>query len=99
MLVQRLGKGPGRPINPLSDRLAVLAALQAVDLVVPFDEDTPQELIETIRPDILVKGGDWSTDNIVGAGFVRSSGGEVHAIPIEFDRSTTGLIERIRKSG
>lgn len=96
--VHRLNKGSDRPFNPLSDRLAVLAALEVVDLVVAFEEDTPMELIGAVKPDHLVKGGDWSPENIVGADFVRTSGGEVHAIPIEFNRSTTDLIERIRSN-
>lgn len=96
--VQRLGKGPGRPLNSVADRLAVLAALEAVDLVIAFDEDTPLALIRTVRPDHLVKGGDWETERIVGAEFVRSSGGEVHSIPFEFNRSTSALIRRIRAS-
>ena len=96
--VQRLGKGSGRPVNPVADRLAVLAALENVDLVIAFDEDTPLELIRKIRPDHLVKGGDWAPDRIVGADFVRSCGGEVHSIPFEFERSTSALIQRIRST-
>ena len=97
--VHRLDKGSGRPINPLPDRLAVLSALEVVDLVIAFDEDTPLRLIEKVNPDHLVKGGDWAPENIVGADFVKSSGGDVHSIPIEFHRSTTELIERIRSIG
>ena len=96
--VRRLNKDSDRPFNILSDRLAVLAALQSVDMVIAFDEDTPMELIRMIRPDHLVKGGDWIPENIVGADFVRSTGGKVHSIPIEFNRSTTELIDRIRSS-
>lgn len=96
--VGRLDKGRGRPINPLADRMAVLAALTAVDLVVPFSEDTPLELIKEIGPDCLVKGGDWEPNSVVGADFVRASGGSVHSIPIEFQRSTTELIHRIRSA-
>ena len=96
--VRRLRKGPGRPVNSADDRMAVLAALESVDLVTAFDEDTPLELIRKIRPDHLVKGGDWEPDNIVGAGFVRSYGGEVHSIPFEFDQSTSALIQRIRST-
>jgi len=96
--VRRLDKGGDRPFNTLEDRMAVLAALACVDLVVPFDEDTPAELIEAVRPDHLVKGGDWPLDRIVGADTVRRRGGEVHSIPFEHDRSTTSLIERIRRS-
>ncbi len=94
--VRRLGKGDGRPWNPLEDRLAVMAALQSVDLVTWFDEDTPLVRILEARPEILVKGGDWPADRIVGAAEVRSWGGSVHSIPFEHERSTTRLIERIR---
>jgi rfaE bifunctional protein nucleotidyltransferase chain/domain len=96
--VRRLDKGGDRPFNTLEDRMAVLAALACVDLVVPFDEDTPADLIEVVRPDHLVKGGDWPLDRIIGADTVRRRGGEVHSIPFEYDRSTTSLIERIRRS-
>lgn len=97
--VHRLSKGEERPLNPLADRTAVLAALEAVDLVIAFEEDTPLELIRQIRPDHLVKGGDWTPDNIVGAEDVRSWGGKVHSIPFEYQRSTTELIKRIRSGG
>ncbi len=95
--VRSLNKGPGRPINPLEDRMALLAALTCVALVVPFDEDTPLELIKVIRPEHLVKGGDWAPENIVGAEFLKSYGGQTHAIPIRYERSTTELIDRIRR--
>jgi rfaE bifunctional protein nucleotidyltransferase chain/domain len=94
--VRRLEKGRGRPVNPLDDRMAILAALACVSLVVPFEEDTPLELIRRVRPDHLVKGGDWTPDNIVGADDVRSYGGQVHSIPFRFKRSTTELLQRIR---
>lgn len=94
--VRRLDKGSDRPVNPLEDRLAVLAALQCVDAVIPFDEDTPLELIRRLHPDILVKGGDWPVERIVGAEQVLSEGGEVHSIPFRHDRSTTDLLHRIR---
>ncbi|UCH52532.1 MAG: D-glycero-beta-D-manno-heptose 1-phosphate adenylyltransferase [Pseudomonadota bacterium] len=97
--VRRLEKGADRPINPLADRLAVLAALGCVSLVTPFGEDTPLALIETIRPDRLVKGGDWPPEKIVGNDFVRSYGGTVHSIPFRFERSTTALLARIRSHG
>lgn len=97
--IHRLDKGSDRPVNPLSDRLAVLSALEAVDLVIAFNEDTPLNLIKKVNPDHLVKGGDWTPENIVGADFVKVSGGKVHSIPIEFNRSTTALIERIRSMG
>ena len=94
--VRRLEKGNDRPVNPLDDRLAILAALGCVSLVVPFDDDTPYELIKRVRPDHLVKGGDWTPDKIVGADIVKSYGGQVHSIPFRFNRSTTDLIQRIR---
>lgn len=95
--VRRQNKGSDRPINRLEDRMAVLAALACASLVVPFDEDTPLELIRIVEPDILVKGGDWSLDRIVGADLVRARGGEVHSLPFRFERSTTGLLSRIRQ--
>jgi rfaE bifunctional protein nucleotidyltransferase chain/domain len=94
--VKRLGKGDDRPINVLEDRAAVVAALQCVDLVTWFDEDTPLALILACRPDVLVKGGDWPVDKIVGAAEVRSWGGSVHSIPFLFERSTTSTLSRIR---
>lgn len=94
--VRRQGKGDDRPINPLADRLAVLAALEAVSLVVPFDDDTPLMLIKAVRPEHLVKGGDWPVESIVGADFVRSYGGQVHSIPFRHTRSTSDLLHRIR---
>jgi len=94
--VRRLDKAPDRPFNTLDDRMAVLAALRVVDLVVPFDEDTPLELIKIVRPDHLVKGGDWRIAEIVGNEFVSSYGGEVHSIPFRYQRSTTDLVKRIR---
>lgn len=94
--VRRQNKGADRPINPLEDRLAMLAALAAVSLVVPFDDDTPLELIRRIRPDHLVKGGDWAPERIVGAAEVQAYGGHVHSIPFRYQRSTTALLSRIR---
>ena len=94
--VRRQNKGTDRPINPLDDRLALLAALQSVDLVIPFDSDTPLELIKIIKPDILVKGGDWPIEQIVGAEEVINNGGEVHSIRFRYQRSTSDLINRIR---
>ena len=93
---RRLGKGEDRPINRLEDRAAVLAALQAVDLVTWFEEDTPLALILACRPDVLVKGGDWKREAIVGAREVLAWGGAVHSIPFEFERSTTATLNRIR---
>jgi rfaE bifunctional protein nucleotidyltransferase chain/domain len=94
--VKRLGKGDDRPINRQEDRMAVLAALECVSLVTWFDEDTPLELILRAKPDILVKGGDWTVDRIVGAPEVLSWGGEVHSIPFLFERSTTATLNKIR---
>jgi rfaE bifunctional protein nucleotidyltransferase chain/domain len=94
--VRRLDKGAGRPVNPLQDRVAVLAALGDVDLVTWFDQDTPIELIHAARPDVLVKGGDWPREQIAGAREVESWGGTVHSIPFRHPRSTTELIARIR---
>jgi rfaE bifunctional protein nucleotidyltransferase chain/domain len=94
--VKRLGKGADRPINALADRCAVLAALAATDLVTWFEEDTPLSLILACRPDVLVKGGDWRVEAIVGAREVQDWGGAVHSIPFEHERSTTALLEKIR---
>ncbi len=94
--VKRQGKGPDRPVNIEADRLAVLAALEAVSLVVPFDEDTPLNLILACKPDVLVKGGDWMPDRIVGAKEVIGWGGTVHSIPFIHQRSTTALLNKIR---
>ncbi|HET7364522.1 MAG TPA: adenylyltransferase/cytidyltransferase family protein [Burkholderiales bacterium] len=93
---QRLGKGPGRPLNVLADRLAVVAALAAVSAVTWFDEDTPERLIAACRPDVLVKGGDWPVERIAGAAGVLARGGRVVSIPFEHERSTTALVQRIR---
>jgi rfaE bifunctional protein nucleotidyltransferase chain/domain len=93
---RRLGKGEDRPINRLEDRTAVLAALQAVDLVTWFDADTPLALILACRPDVLVKGGDWKPEAIVGAPEVLAWGGAVHSIPFQFERSTTATLNKIR---
>ena len=95
---RRLEKGPDRPINTLADRAAVIAALEAVSLVTWFDEDTPLALVVAARPDVLVKGGDWKPDAIVGAAEVRGWGGAVHSIPFLFERSTTATLRRIRAS-
>jgi rfaE bifunctional protein nucleotidyltransferase chain/domain len=95
--VKRQGKGADRPINTLEDRMAVLAALECVSLVTWFDEDTPIARILDARPDILVKGGDWPVDRIVGAPEVIGWGGTVHSIPFIHQRSTTLLLEKIRR--
>lgn len=97
--VRRLGKGEDRPINLLEDRLAVIASLESVTLATWFDEDTPLELIRRVAPDVLVKGGDWPVDRIVGADLVRARGGSVHSIPFEHERSTTAMLARIRAAG
>jgi rfaE bifunctional protein nucleotidyltransferase chain/domain len=94
--VRRLGKGEDRPINRLEDRAAVVAALRCVDLVTWFDANTPLDLIMQVRPDVLAKGGDWPIAQIVGATEVVSWGGTVHSVPFVHERSTTGLLERIR---
>ena len=94
---KRLGKGDDRPVNPLADRMAVLAALESVSVVTPFDADTPLALILACRPDVLVKGGDWKPDAIVGAREVQAWGGAVRSIPFEHQRSTTALLARIRR--
>jgi rfaE bifunctional protein nucleotidyltransferase chain/domain len=94
--VRRLGKGDDRPINRCEDRMAVLAALECVDWVTWFDEDTPLAAILAARPDVLVKGGDWSVERIVGAAEVRGWGGSVRSIPFLHERSTTATLARIR---
>jgi len=90
-------KGRGRPINALEDRLKVLAALSYVDYVVAFDDDSPRELIAAARPDIYVKGGDYTRDTLPEAALVESLGGAVCILPYVGDRSTSGIIERIRR--
>ena len=94
--VRRQGKGDDRPINRLEDRMALLAALESVSLVVGFDTDTPFDLILAIRPEVLVKGGDWRIENIVGAKEVVGWGGSVHSIPFQHHTSTTALLGKIR---
>lgn len=93
---RRLGKGPDRPLNSETDRACVLAALQAVDFVVVFDESTPCELIERVRPDIYVKGGDYDVESLRETALVRSWGGRAVAVPFVDGYSTTQLVERIR---
>ncbi|OGS97631.1 MAG: ADP-heptose synthase [Gallionellales bacterium RIFCSPLOWO2_02_FULL_57_47] len=94
--VKRQGKGDDRPINSELDRMMVLAALESVSLVVLFEEDTPLNLINASRPDVLVKGGDWSVENIVGVREVQGWGGAIHSIPFLHERSTTALLKKIR---
>ena len=91
-------KGPGRPLNPLADRAHVLAALSCVDLVAPFGEATPERLLEVVRPDVFVKGGDYTRAMLPEASLVERLGGRVELLPYVEDRSTTGIIERIRES-
>lgn len=95
--VRRLGKGDDRPLNTLGDRAALIAALSCVAMVTEFDEDTPQALIEELRPEIIVKGGDYDMETLPETASVRSWGGQAIAIPFEFERSTTSLIGRIRR--
>lgn len=97
--VRRMGKGDERPLNPLEDRMAVLAALACVDLVIPFDDDTPRALIVACMPEILVKGGDYTAATTAGAAEVIAAGGRFVAVPFEHDRSTTSLVARIRGDG
>src|SRR5204862_4812851 len=95
--VKRLGKGADRPLNPLDDRMAVIAALGCVDVVVGFDADTPRDLIVACAPDVLVKGGDYTAATTAGAEEVIARGGRFIAIPFRHERSTTALVERIRR--
>jgi D-beta-D-heptose 7-phosphate kinase/D-beta-D-heptose 1-phosphate adenosyltransferase len=92
----RLAKGPGRPFVPEAARARVLASVAAVDCVVPFDEDTPRELIADLRPDVLVKGADYTVDQIAGADLVLAAGGRVERVSLVQQFSTTDLVERIR---
>ncbi|HEY9194024.1 MAG TPA: adenylyltransferase/cytidyltransferase family protein [Methyloversatilis sp.] len=94
--VKRQGKGDDRPVNTLDDRAAVIAALESVSLVTWFDADTPLDLIVACRPDVLVKGGDWPVERIVGAREVLARGGRVESIAFEHERSTTALLRKIR---
>lgn len=94
--IKRL-KGPDRPVNNQDARIIVLASLQFIDYLTIFDADTPIELIKKIKPEILVKGGDWDANNIVGSDFVRSYGGKVEIVPFIEGYSTSSIIEKIRK--
>lgn len=96
--VRRLGKGPARPVNPERDRARLLAALAAVDRVVLFDEDTPLEILTELQPDVLVKGGDYRLDEVVGREGVLARGGEVKVLPFREGYSTTLLMERLRRA-
>ena len=93
--VRRL-KGPSRPVNTLEDRMTVLSALRCVDYVVPFSEDTPQRVISELIPAVLVKGGDYTRETVVGAEVVEQNGGRVVIIPLLEGRSTTNIINRVQ---
>ncbi|EGK11956.1 D-glycero-beta-D-manno-heptose 1-phosphate adenylyltransferase [Kingella kingae] len=95
--VKRQGKGDDRPINSLANRSAVMAALASVDVVTWFDSDTPADLIAQVQPDVLVKGGDWQPDAIVGAAETLARGGQVHSIPFLHQTSTTKMLAKIRQ--
>ena len=94
-----LGKGPERPLNRQDDRAAVLAALESVSLVVLFDEPTPLALLQRVRPELYVKGGDYSVETLPETPLVRGWGGEVRILPFVAGRSTTALVQRIRGEG
>jgi D-glycero-beta-D-manno-heptose 1-phosphate adenylyltransferase len=95
--VKRQNKSPERPVNDQQTRAVILAALECVDFIVLFDEDTPYELIKALQPDILVKGADYKPEEVVGYDIVKKKGGEVIAIPLTEGFSTTGLINKIKK--
>jgi D-beta-D-heptose 7-phosphate kinase/D-beta-D-heptose 1-phosphate adenosyltransferase len=94
---RRLGKGPERPLVAERDRAELVAALEMVDYAVIFDQDTPYELIRAVQPDVLVKGGDWTVDRIVGADLVLARGGRVRSLPFAPGYSTTKLVKRARR--
>ena len=94
----RRNKGPERPITPEQERAEVLAALEFVDAVVIFNEDTPADIIRAIQPDVLVKGADWPADQIVGRDTVEAGGGRVERITVEQGHSTTAIVEKVRRS-
>jgi D-beta-D-heptose 7-phosphate kinase/D-beta-D-heptose 1-phosphate adenosyltransferase len=94
--VRRLGKGPDRPVRAEADRARVLAALEMVDAVVVFDDDTPLELVRQLEPDVIVKGGDYTPASVVGAADVTARGGRVVIIPVTPGHSTTSTIEKLR---
>jgi D-beta-D-heptose 7-phosphate kinase/D-beta-D-heptose 1-phosphate adenosyltransferase len=95
--IRRL-KGSGRPINPMEQRAKVLAGLAAVDWVVSFTDDTPERLLKRLKPEVLVKGGDYTLDQVVGADIVRAYGGEVQVLRVVKGLSTTGIIERVMRN-
>jgi rfaE bifunctional protein nucleotidyltransferase chain/domain len=92
----RRNKGRGRPITPQDERAEVLAALECVDAVVIFEEDTPAEIVRLVQPDVLVKGADWPADQIVGRDTVEARGGRVVLVPVEQGHSTSAIVERIQ---
>lgn len=94
--VRRLGKGPERPVRAERDRAIVLAALECVDVVVIFDEDTPADLVALLEPDVIVKGGDYRPDDVAGGATVRARGGRVVIIPLTAGHSTTATIAKLR---
>jgi D-beta-D-heptose 7-phosphate kinase/D-beta-D-heptose 1-phosphate adenosyltransferase len=94
----RRNKGPERPINPELERAELIAALECVDAVVLFDEDTPAQIIRAVQPDVLVKGADWPADEIVGRDTVEARGGRVERIAVEHGHSTTAIVEKIRRA-
>jgi D-beta-D-heptose 7-phosphate kinase/D-beta-D-heptose 1-phosphate adenosyltransferase len=94
--VRRLNKGPERPIRSEAERAYVLAALESVDAVVVFDDDTPLRLVQALTPDVIVKGGDYSEDTIVGAREVRARGGSVLVVPLTPGQSTTAIVKKLR---
>jgi len=94
----RLIKGEGRPITPEAERAEILAALTTVDAVVIFDEETPHEIINALRPDVLVKGADWAKEAIIGRDIVEARGGTVIRMPVEQGYSTTAILDKIRES-
>ena len=94
----RRNRGPGRPITPELERAELLAALDCVDAVVIFEQDTPAEIVKLVQPDILVKGADWPADQIVGRDTVEARGGKVVLVPTEEGHSTTAIVDRIRES-
>ena len=97
--VRRLNKGPERPIRSEAERAYVLAALETVDAVVVFDEDTPLRLVQALAPDVIVKGGDYSEATIVGAAEVRARGGDVLVVPLTPGQSTTATVKKLRGLG
>jgi D-beta-D-heptose 7-phosphate kinase/D-beta-D-heptose 1-phosphate adenosyltransferase len=93
----RAQKGEGRPVNPEAERAEALLALECVDRVVVYDDDTPAAVIDALRPSVLVKGADWAADAIVGADVVKADGGDVVRVPVVEGKSTTSLVGRIRR--